>query len=68
MNFLFDLSQYFYTPNIILPLQITNNLLNITNHDNSNSIQILITIVKDNTTMLNSDHITLNADFFFKLW
>jgi hypothetical protein len=32
---LFFVSQYFYNPNIILPLQITNILLDGINHDGS---------------------------------
>jgi hypothetical protein len=52
----------------------SHNLLNIINNDNSDSINILITIIKDNTLVLNcahitltrGDHITRKDDIFFQ--
>jgi hypothetical protein len=41
-------------PNIIIRLLMTNNLLNVINHDNSDS---LITIIKDYTSVLNFAYI-----------
>jgi hypothetical protein len=63
MSFLVNVLQHVCTPNIILLLKVINNLLNIINCDNSDSIIILIKDIK-NTPMLDCAHLHTRLSYY----
>jgi hypothetical protein len=65
MSFHFDISQYFYTPNIFFAFGESTVYCN---WDNSEYSKILITIVKDNTHMILCTRVALMWPYHLQRW